>query len=254
MKLWILSDLHLESSQWDVPTGVVADVVVLAGDIHMGLKGLAWAEQHFQGYEVIYVAGNHEGYAQCWPRLIEELCVASRPPLHFLECRQIIIRGVRFLGTTLWTDCQLWGDLSAVLDEQDYLGDFRHIRIDEESGQRLSPHEMIRWHQHARQWLDTALQAPFDGPTVVVTHHAPHPHSVLPYDPLQNEPLSGYFASDLSHLIERHQPALWIHGHSHASLDYQLGRTRILANPAGYERFDSPRENRNFKPALVVEV
>ena len=43
MKLWVLSDLHLESSQWDVPTGVEADVVVLAGDIHTGTRGMVWA-------------------------------------------------------------------------------------------------------------------------------------------------------------------------------------------------------------------
>jgi len=254
MKLWVLSDLHLESSQWDVPSGVEADVVVLAGDIHTGVRGMAWARRAFKGRQVIYVAGNHEGYGQHWLPLMDELRAAARPGLHFLECNQVVIQGVRFLGATLWTDCYLWGDRAAVLAEQHCLYDFRAIRMDRESDLRLEPVEMIRWHERARDWMADALQTPFEGPTVVVTHHAPHPKSVLPYDPHQREPISGYFASDLSWLIERHQPTLWIHGHSHASLDYQVGATRVLANPAGYERFERLRENGYFKPDLVVEV
>ena len=254
MKLWVLSDLHLESSQWEVPNGVEADVVVLAGDIHSGVQGMAWARRAFEGRQVIYVAGNHEGYGQYWLPLMDELRTAATDVVHFLECSQVVIGGVRFLGATLWTDCYLWGDRAAVLAEQDYLNDFRAIRMDRESDLRLEPVEMIRWHERARDWLDDALQTSFEGPTVVVTHHAPHPDSVLPYDPLRCEAISGYFASDLSWLIERHQPELWIHGHSHISVDYRVGRTRVLANPAGYERFNRPRENCIFKPDLVVEV
>jgi predicted phosphodiesterase len=254
MKLWVLSDLHLEASCWDPPSGVEADVVVLAGDIHQGRRGIDWAQRAFKGREVVYVAGNHEGYGQYWLPLMEELRSVAKPPVHFLECSQVVIGGVRFLGATLWTDCYLWGDRAAVLAVQRYLNDFRCIRMDRESDLRLEPVEMIRWHERALDWLHQALEVPFDGPTVVVTHHAPHPNSVRPYDPMQNQPISGYFASDLSWLIEWHQPALWIHGHSHASLDYQVGRTRVLANPAGYAYIDRPRENCNFKPNLVVEV
>lgn len=254
MKLWVLSDLHLESSQWDAPSAVEADVVVLAGDIHQGLCGLEWAAHSFAGPEVIYVAGNHEGYGQYWLPLMDELRTAAWPSVHFLECSQAVIQGVRFIGATLWTDCYLWGDRAAVLAEQQYMNDFRAIRMDRESDLRLEPVEMIRWHERSRDWLTDALQTDFDGPTVVVTHHAPHPKSVWPYDPHQRDPISGFFASDLSWLIERYQPALWIHGHSHASVDYMVGRTRVLANPAGYERLDRPRENHNFKSDLVVEV
>lgn len=254
MKLWVLSDLHLETSQWDVPTGVEADVVVLAGDIHTDVHGLNWASAAFAGRQVVYVAGNHEGYGGYWLPLMRRLQKHARPPLHFLERASAVIQGVRFLGTTLWTDCNLWGDRFAVFDAKRYMNDFYRIRMDQETCLLLDPMEMVRWHDRSLDWLDRNLAQAFDGPTVVVTHHAPHANSVRQYDPGLCDPVSGFYASDLAWLIERHQPALWIHGHSHASVDYQLGRTRVLSNPAGYERFDRPRENRNFKPDLVVKV
>ena len=42
MKIRILSDLHLEFQDWTPPESD-ADVVVLAGDIHVGTRGIDWA-------------------------------------------------------------------------------------------------------------------------------------------------------------------------------------------------------------------
>ncbi|MBE7246614.1 MAG: hypothetical protein INR63_16850 [Actinomycetospora chiangmaiensis] len=90
------------------------------------------------------------------------------------------------------------------------------------------------------------LETPFDGPTIVVTHHAPHPRSLLHGYP--TVAIDGAYASDLSRDLEGpNSPDLWIHGHIHASRDYTVGRTRILANPRG-----RLGENLGFDPALVV--
>ena len=63
MKIHYLSDLHLEFGKmpknYRVPAGT--DVVVLAGDIGVGLAGLHWALLAFD-CPVVYVAGNHEHY------------------------------------------------------------------------------------------------------------------------------------------------------------------------------------------------
>ena len=61
--------------------------------------------------------------------------------------------------------------------------------------------------------------------------------------------MNGAFVSDLSEVIERREPDLWVHGHVHDSFDYQVGRTRVVSNPKGYEH-----ENPSFVPGLVVEV
>lgn len=37
-------------------------------------------------------------------------------------------------------------------------------------------------------------------------------------------------------LIEKYQPTLWIHGHTHEKADYMIGNTRIVSNPRGYNR------------------
>lgn len=58
MKIHILSDLHTE--QWPFnPSGVDSDVVVLAGDIGVGLSVLDWIHEAFPSKPVVYVAGNH---------------------------------------------------------------------------------------------------------------------------------------------------------------------------------------------------
>ena len=50
-------------------------------------------------------------------------------------------------------------------------------------------------------------------------------------------------------MIEEQRPALWVHGHTHDSCDYQVGVTRVVCNPRGYED-----ENKRFDPELVVTV
>ena len=82
---------------------------------------------------------------------------------------------------------------------------------------------------------------------MVVTHHGPHEKSIAPK--FRDTLLTAAFISDLSAVIETHQPALWVHGHTHVSFDYAVGDTRVLCNPYGY-----PGENRRFDPRLVVEV
>jgi Icc-related predicted phosphoesterase len=253
MKIWILSDLHLEWKDWTPPRNVDADVIVLAGDIGVITQALSWVKNVFAGRTVVYVAGNHEGYGTFWFPLIEQLRQAAAP-LHFLERNCVVIGNTRFLGTTLWTDCRIWGDLYSVLAQKHRLSDFAEIRVDQETRLYLDPLEMIRWHERSVDWLDSQLSMPFPGPTVVVTHHAPHPRSLLAHDPAQFQPVSGYFGSNLLWLIERHQPELWVHGHTHASSDYRLGKTRVIANPAGYPLPDGDRENPQFQADLVVEV
>ena len=83
---------------------------------------------------------------------------------------------------------------------------------------------------------------------VVVTHHAPSPKSIRPW--FKGDPFNCAFASDLDRVVERYQPGLWIHGHMHDPVDEWLGRTRLVANPAGYTH----ENKRGFDPALCLEL
>ena len=117
---------------------------------------------------------------------------------------------------------------------------------------RFTPAHAREIHLRSRAFIEATLGAPHDGPTVVVTHHAPHPNSVHPRF-VGNDASPG-FVSDLSDLIARHGPELWVHGHTHDGCDYVVGGTRVVCNPKGY----GPRsaggriENAAFDPQLVV--
>jgi hypothetical protein len=54
----------------------------------------------------------------------------------------------------------------------------------------------------------------------------------------------------LDYLIERSGVPLWVHGHTHFNVDYQIGSTRILTNQRGYPSQTCGK----FDPGLVVEV
>jgi predicted phosphodiesterase len=85
MKIHVLSDLHLEFDDFVSPK-TDADVVVLAGDTHLGNKGILWAQQHFPDVPVVYVLGNHEYYRHAYPKLLHELQHSTQNSnVHVLE-------------------------------------------------------------------------------------------------------------------------------------------------------------------------
>lgn len=75
MKLLVYSDLHLDlcplKLQLDPDFLQTIDVVVLAGDITEGTKGLPWARETFPDKAIIYVDGNHEFYRQNWDKHVD---------------------------------------------------------------------------------------------------------------------------------------------------------------------------------------
>ena len=152
--------------------------------------------------------------------------------------------GHQFCGT----DFELFGARQTSMDAaQAMMNDFRLIRVDPDD-RRFRPADARVSHLMSLDWLVQRLRTPFDGPTVVVTHHAPSLRSINP--PYRDHPASPAYASDLEWLLDG-RVALWIHGHTHVCLDYEVGGTRVLSNQRGYAEVD-PVED--FDPACVVEV
>ena len=252
LRLHVVSDLHVEFGN-PIPDPVEdADLIVLAGDLAPYRPAVvrelvrAWGEKR-----VLYVPGNHEFYGgdidhvraalarQCLEVGIDLLDRASR-----------CIRGVRFIGATLWTDFNLYGVECAFAFKdlaQHGMSDFHVIG---HRGRAFTPEESTRRHAADLRFIDRELRhAQEAGETaVVITHHAPTGQSVHPRFFGSN--LNPAFASDLERMIATYQPALWIHGHMHNSVDLRLGETRVLANPGAY----SPEENTEYDPALCVAV
>ena len=66
-----------------------------------------------------------------------------------------------------------------------------------------------------------------------------------------DEVTNAAFASDLSDVITRRRPAIWIHGHIHKFRDYMADKTRVICNPRGYsgERYTS-----GFRDSFVIDL
>jgi len=247
MKLHVVSDLHAGFAPFDRPdTG--ADVLVLAGDVDTGVRGMEMAARWARGRPVVYVAGNHEFYGESIPRHLQKLAGAAKgTEVRFLENQAAEIGGVRFLGCTLWTDFDLFGRrMVDAVAAQAAMNDFRSIRVDPQH-RRFHPADAMAMHAASLRWLVDRLAEPFDGPTVVVTHAAPSLRSVKPA--YRRDPVTAAYASNLDALLDG-RAALWIHGHTHFCCDYTAGGTRVIANQRGYPHEDTG----GFDPAFTVEV
>ncbi len=236
MRLRVLSDLHLEhfDDGRELPT-VAADVVVLAGDIHAQGQGLAWAATQFRDQPILYVPGNHEYYGSCMPALRRELrAEAQRLGIHLLDNDEVILNGVRFLGTTLWTDFALYAD-DPTQDAEHTEREARRLMpdfqvIEQPAGEAFTPAASRALHGQALAWLEAQLAKPWAGPSVVISHHAPLAQCIPPR--YRGDPLSPAFASHLERLMGRME--LWLHGHVHEPVDLICRGTRVVANPGGY--------------------
>ncbi len=278
VKIAVMSDLHLEfergpyrtlgtdsaghpdvGPRLDSLTGGL-DVLVLAGDVDVGAHGFAYAEAaaRFLAVPVVLIAGNHEFYGgdrrdrhmdTLLPSL-RERSSESAGRVRFLERDTAIVGGVRFLGCVLWTDFGLFGAEmveTAMQAAQSSLADFTNIRYRAQIP--FSPDHACAEFRRAIDFLKAELAQPFDGLTVVVTHHAPSTGSVAAR--FAEDLITAAFVSILDDLVGGSGVPLWIHGHTHDSFDYRIGATRVLCNPRGYWPGDL---NPRFDPRLVVTV
>ena len=287
MKIAVFSDLHLEMEAepsakkrryaagrdlklLDTQYEGGADVVVLAGDTHTRRRGPARAAKTFQA-PVVAIAGNHEPYGNslfadiAGNREAAAACGTfpdGTPRVVFLEREawvHVTPAGERakVIGAATWVDYALLGDApiarvkSTARAEKN---DFRRIKVlDRKTGFRdlrgLELEDVESFHRLAVDFIRRELEKPFDGLTVVVTHHAPSAKS-LRGD--YGEGLTpAMYAADLEPLILEHQPALWLHGHVHRSSDYTIGASRVVCNPRGYFGYEV---NPEFRWDKVVEV
>ena len=249
-RLWVLSDLHLErllEPDRFAPRPPPFDALVCAGDVwgRDPARGMAALRRLASDAPVVLVAGNHEAWGRTLPEAAAVMArEAARLGIDWLEDGEATVAGLRFLGSTLWTDQALAP--MAVADGEP-TGD--RVGVATEDGFRpLDVDDARALHAASRAWLAGRLAVPAAGPTVVVTHHAAHPRSLPPG--VAGTAAAGEAASDLSDLAEAGLAALWVHGHLHHSVDVRLpGGTRLLCNPGG-ARLSNP----GFDPTLVVEV
>jgi hypothetical protein len=253
MLIRVASDLHLEAFYGRDMESLFVDfmprdprddgaVLVLAGDISSDpnqLIGFLLAvEKRFK--HVVYVGGNHEAYRHnfdAWnlemrQRFDSHLTKTNAAVLN--EVRQVVIDGTRFIFGTLW------GDGGPTLDDRGkvgfYLNDFRLITRDGQ--RRFTVDDMMNEFKAQKVVLQSHLNQPHDGKTVVVTHHLPSRRLVSArFWPMDgSDGANGGFVGQCDDILAKTEtaPSLWIHGHTHDTIDTELWKTRIVCNPAGY--------------------
>lgn len=256
MRAWVMSDLHCDTVEYELPPTLAdVDCIIIAGDVDDGHEmSTHWLRNHVvpRGLPVVFVAGNHDFYG--WDLTVDYAGIYERSGVQLLHPGRptIEIAGTRIVGCTLWTDYAIAGDVDAARSwARRSMPDLFSIDI---GLRRIGTRDLLDMHGQQRIVIERALAIPFNGPTIVVTHHAPHPKSLR--SPMLT-PDDASYASDLSALIERYEPAVWIHGHVHSSHDYYVGATRIVCNPRGYaitNRDGRRLENPGFEPAKVIEI
>lgn len=267
VKIQLLSDLHLEvHPNLHIGPAPGADLLVLAGDIGSYQPGSLLADSDFglarfsplHGWPVpvMFLPGNHEydhlDFDAAHARL-RETC--ERLGMTWLERETVVHGGVRFIGTTLWTDfdalCQWPDDITRNLRMREkafraanfYLRKAGVMR----NGQPMLAEEMREQALVCQAWLREALAQPYDGTTVVVTHFAP---SLASADPRYGlAPGTAGFCNALDDMLG--QADFWLHGHLHAPSDYVKNGCRVVANPLGYLR---KGEQDGYRPGFCVDT
>ena len=225
MKINYFSDLHLEFGSLIQPDND-AELIIAAGDIGLIGQGLEWLKT--LGKPVIYVAGNHEFYTAEYYAVLDILKSESvNSNVYFLENDSIIYNEIRFLGCSLWTNLHADGYHKAMT-----LGltvnDFRKISFRDKL---FTPTDFSQLNNDSIQWLEQQLSQPFDGKTIVVTHHAP---TELSWNREEDSPKRIAYCNRLESLINQSQIEAWFHGHIHSKVDEKIANTRILSNTRGY--------------------
>jgi predicted phosphodiesterase len=234
--------LHNEFALFKAPA-VAADLVILAGDIHTKARGVIWAGETFS-CPVIYVCGNHEFYGGHIDHTLLKMKETALPYVHVLENETFIWNQTRFLCATAWTDFSATGNVvAAAQTAEEWMNDFRVILADD-SFRKLRPCDLVSRNHATHDWLAHELDKPFDGKTVVVTHHSPVPEVA---GEKHDGHLSAAYMNRWHTLLEKAD--LWIFGHTHRAIDITLGRCRVVSNPRGY-----PGERTGFDPGFVIDL
>lgn len=249
----VLSDLHLEFGElkFDDLSGI--DAVVLAGDIEVKARGCAWARNTFGDLPIIYVMGNHEYYGgSIGHTLKKNLLAAKEFEVFVLDNDSVEFNNVRFIGATLWTDYQATGNQSlAMFDAKASMSDFKKIR--DEMYRKVSPQRIAQLHMNSKHYINEELGKPFEGASVVVSHHAPCVASIHKRYKENSSHLNASYASNLEEMMDAKKVQAWVHGHVHDSFDYQLSGnlSRVICNPRGYL---GVQLNTDFDPRKTVKV
>ena len=258
VKLQLLSDLHLETETFDPQPAPDAELLILAGDIDSRWTGY----QRFAGWPVpvLVVAGNHEFDGRDFDEALSGLrALCTGLGFRLLERESLLLdaadgQRVRVLGTTRWSDFDLYGAAgrARALRAAEY---FMRLMAATRGGRPFDAAAVRLEALTCRAWLEAELQRAPQGrwdKTLVITHFAPSLRSADPRYGAQ--PGTASFCNSDDDLIPRAD--LWLHGHLHCRHDYRVDRagrapSRVVCQALGLA---AKGEHEGHEPGKLIEI
>jgi Icc-related predicted phosphoesterase len=263
MKAKIVSDLHLEFGDINLPNTEKADILILAGDITVIRSALSEEYKKAKSklfcflnrisceYEtILYVPGNHEFYSSQLGSAVQIFREWLSPytSIHLLDNEAFSTGSVVWVGGTLWVDSRKIDPLEHVILQRN-INDFKVIYAD--NGNPITAHDVLKSHVDFLSLIDQeGKRLNEKQEMVVISHHAPSFRSI--HARFKGSQLNVGFANHLDDFIHgRKWIRCWLHGHIHDSADYHVGNCRVICNPRGY----FPQNlNPDFNSGLVFEI
>lgn len=136
--------------------------------------------------------------------------------------------GVKIYGTTLWTDFNKNDPLAKMAAYN--LNDYNYIRYNKKI---ITPEIVYEIHKKELELLTKFINENKEDKKIIISHHVPSYTLLDPY--FKGDVLNHCFASSLEHLTLGSNINFWISGHSHFAIDKEIGKTKFIINPYGYE-------------------
>ena len=165
-----------------------------------------------------------------------------RPNIFLVNNSVKTIGNVRLIFTTLWSKIQR--EIHAIVTG---MNDFHLIRC---KGTRLTVPNYNELFEQSWAFLKREINTPFDGTTIVVTHHLPS--ELCNLEKFKGSTLNEAFCVNLTSEIEASQVDYWIYGHSHGNKSpFSISNTMMLTNQLGYVHIG---ENGSFEYDALIEI
>lgn len=241
-KIGVVSDLHLDTRREnDLKQSVNnikadygdVDILVIAGDMCEVSSLEHFARMLCDSFnQIVFVAGNHEYWGSSLELCKEAIREVSYKfsNLTFLDSERVIVEGVGIFGGTMWTD--LTKSLSLVQQYRAGWPDFSRT-LD------FNPED---WQKEHELFIKALFDTYQDG-DLIVTHHMPLEQLI--HERYKSHPTNMFYSSDLSDVLSKLHPEVWLYGHTHSHTDVEIEGTRFICNPLGY-----PNEYSGFRTTI----